>query len=128
MNLLLDTHAFLWFVSGDARLSAVARTLIEDGGNLKLVSIASLWEMAIKLSMGRLTFNSSFEDFVPRQMEINGFDLFHVQVQHLAKIVSLPFHHRDPFDRLLAGQCLSDGLDLISCDPVFDLYGVRRVW
>jgi len=128
MNLLLDTLAFLWFISGDERRSAKARETIEARDNLCLVSTASLWEMGIKAGLGRLTLREPFETLVPRQMEINGFDLLHIEIGHIARIISLPTLHRDPFDRMLAAQCLADELSIVSCDPAFDPYGVGRIW
>ena len=112
MNLLLDTHAFLWFISGNSKLSSISREEIENPENLKLVSIASLWAIGIKTSLGKLTLQKPFEELIPRQMEINGFELLHIQVGHVAKLTSLPFHHRDPFDRMLISQCLAD-------EPIF---------
>ncbi len=128
MNLLLDTHTFLWFIDGSARLSPSARELIEDQGNAKLVSVASLWEMGLKISLGRLELAQPFEELIPAQMRMNGFGLLPLRIPHVAKMISLPFHHRDPFDRLLVGQCLAEGLSLVSVDPAFDKYSVRRLW
>jgi len=128
MNLLLDTHAFLWFIDGNARLSPQARELIEDQKNAKLVSVASLWEMGIKISLGRLHLTQPFEELIPAQMRINGFGLLPLRIPHIAKVVSLPFHHRDPFDRLIVGQCMAEDLSLVSVDPAFDKYSVRRLW
>lgn len=128
MNLLLDTHAFLWFISGDSKLSDKAKEKIESPKNLKLVSVVSLWEIGIKISLGRLILERPFEEFIPRQMEINGFELLHLQIRHVAKVTSLPFHHRDPFDRMLIGQCIFDGLPIVSSDSAFDNYPVNRIW
>jgi PIN domain nuclease of toxin-antitoxin system len=128
MNLLLDTHAFLWFIDGSTRLSSSARELIEDQRNAKLVSIASLWEMGLKISLGRLELAQPFEELIPAQIRMNGFGLLPLRIPHIAKIISLPFHHRDPFDRLLVGQCLAEGLSLVSADAAFDRYSVRRLW
>ena len=128
MNLPLDTHAFLWFIDGSARLSPQARELIEDQGNAKLVSVASLWEMAIKISLGRLHLAQPFEELIPAQMRINGFGLLPLRIPHIAKVVALPFHHRDPFDRLIVGQCLAENLSLVSVDSAFDKYSIRRLW
>jgi len=128
MNLLLDTHTFLWFIDGSAKLSRSARELIEDQRNVKLVSVASLWETGLKISLGRLELAQPFEELIPAQMRMNGFGLLPLRISHIAKIISLPFHHRDPFDRLLVGQCLVESLSLVSVDPAFDKYSVRRLW
>lgn len=128
MNLVLDTHAFLWFIDGNAKLSQRARELIEDPRNAKLVSVASLWEVGLKVSLGRLHLAQPFEVLIPRQMELNGFGLLPVRVPHIAKVISLPFHHRDPFDRMIAAQCVAEDLSVVSLDSVFDKYSVPRLW
>src|SRR5438874_10812884 len=104
MRLLLDTHALLWFVLGDPQLSARARALIEDPANEKLVSPASYWELAVKISVGKYALNEPFEDFLRRGILGNGFGVLAIEFQHAAKVATLPFHHRDPFDRLLVAQ------------------------
>ncbi len=128
MKLLLDTHALLWFIGGSDRVTHAAREAIVRPDNLKLVSLATLWEMAIMASLGRLRTREALEPFILRQMELNGFHLLHIQTSHACRVAELPFHHRDPFDRLLAAQCLCDDLTLISGDAAFDAYGVDRVW
>ena len=128
MNLVLDTHAFLWFIDGNAKLSQRARELIEDPRNAKVVSVASLWEVGLKVSLGRLNLAQPFEELIPRQMELNGFGLLPVRIPHIAKVISLPFHHRDPFDRMIAAQCVADDLSVVSLDSVFDKYSVPRLW
>ena len=128
MNLLLDMHAFLWFIANDPRLSNQAQSLIQTPTNRRLLSIASLWEMAIKLSLGKLTLAQPFDQFIPRQLQLNQIEVLAIELPHLAAVVAMPFHHRDPFDRLLAAQCQTEGLPILSSDPVFDAYSVRRVW
>ena len=128
MNILLDTHAFLWFIAGDKRLSSKAREAIESEDNLIHVSVASLWEIAIKCSLGRLTLAGPFDEWIPRLLEHNGFDVLPINLDHLSKTVSLPFEHRDPFDRILVAQCLVDDLTMVSRDSVFESYGVKRIW
>jgi PIN domain nuclease of toxin-antitoxin system len=128
MNLLLDTHAFLWFIDGNGKLSPRARELIEDQGNVKLVSVASLWEMGLKMSLGRLELAQPFEELIPKQMELNGFGLLPVRIPHVARVISLPVHHRDPFDRLIVAQCLAEDLSVVSLDLAFDKYSVQRLW
>jgi len=128
MRVLLDTHAFLWFIAGSPMLSQRAKTCIEDTANEKLVSMASIWEMAIKISIGRLSLSEPFERFIPHQIQINGFDLLPVLFEHLSHIASLPFHHRDPFDRLLIAQCITEKCAIISRDAAFDCYKIERLW
>src|SRR2546423_14790505 len=100
MRILLDTHSFLYFIDGNPNLSVQARELIEDLNNEKFISKASLWEMAIKVSIGKLTLADRFEDLIPQQIALNGFDLLNIEMQHVSVVAHLPFHHRDPFDRL----------------------------
>jgi len=128
VNLLLDTHAFLWFIGGNASLSKKARALIEDETNRVFLSTASLWEIAIKISLGKLALSEPFEVLIPEQLSSNGIDLLDLSISHTARIVTLPFHHRDPFDRLLAVQTQVEGMTLISKDEIFDAYAISRLW
>ena len=128
MNLLLDTHAFLWFIASDPRLSSQAQSLIQAPANRRWLSMASLWEMAIKVSLGKLTLAQPFDQFIPRQLQLNQIDVLAIELSHVAAVVAMPFHHRDPFDRLMAAQCQIEGLPIVSADPVFDSYSIRRVW
>ncbi len=128
MKLLLDMHTLLWFIAGSARLSAAARSAIEDAANEKFVSIVSIWETAIKVSIGKMTLTASFDDLFPRQLEINGFELLPVKVEHASAVINLLFHHRDPFDRLLIAQATVEKMTLASADKIFDDYGINRLW
>jgi PIN domain nuclease of toxin-antitoxin system len=128
MKSLLDTHTLLWFIAGSASLSAYARTLIEDAANEKFVSIVSIWETAIKVSIGKMSLSAPFDVLFPHQLQINGFELLPVKVEHISFITTLPFHHRDPFDRLLIAQAIEEKMTLVSVDEVFDDYGVTRLW
>lgn len=126
MRLLLDIQILLWFVSGNRKLSLAARRLIEDLSNEKFVSIVSLWEIAIKNSLGKLPLNDDFEILFPAQIYINGFDLLPIKTEHLSELVNLPFNHRDPFDRLLAAQAITENFEIISVDSIFDSYNLIR--
>ena len=128
MRALLDTHAFLWFVGGNGQPSAQARGVIADPNTDPLLSVASVWEMAIKISLGKLTIPAPFEYFISTQLQRNGMTLLAISVDHAARVVSLPFHHRDPFDRLLVAQALVERQPILSADGAFDAYGVNRVW
>lgn len=128
MNLLLDTHTLLWFITDDLRLSQPANRLIEDQSNSKFVSIVSIWEIAIKVNIGKITLTAPFEQLFPHQLQINGFELLPVKIEHTAIITTLPFHHRDPFDRLLTAQSLAENMSIVSIDEVFDDYGITRLW
>ncbi len=128
MKLLLDTHAFLWFVAGDDALSSRGRLAIEDLENHKLVSMVSLWEIAIKNSIGKLALEKPFEQLIPEQLQAGGFEILGISIGHLTKLAQLPLHHRDPFDRLLVAQCLAENLALLSGDGVLDANGIQRLW
>jgi PIN domain nuclease of toxin-antitoxin system len=128
MKLLLDTHAFLWFVMGSANLSSKARTFIEDPANENLLSVASLWEMAIKVSLGKLILSVPFNDLIPQQLNANGIGLLNIGIDHVSLLTTLPFHHRDPFDRLLIVQAISEEMPVVSIDAAFDNYGITRLW
>lgn len=126
MALLLDTQAFLWWVTDDHRLSKRAARAIAASDCL--LSVASCWEMAIKRSLGKLTPPGPVQRFVQEQLEVNGFNLLGVTLEHAGGVATLPFHHRDPFDRLLAAQALAEEMSIVSANSIFPRYGVKRVW
>ncbi|MBK9093694.1 MAG: type II toxin-antitoxin system VapC family toxin [Anaerolineae bacterium] len=128
MNLLLDTQALLWFVLDDPRLSGRARESIVATDGLIFVSPASLWEIAIKISLGKYALPAPFAAFWDDQLLTNNFTLLSISMSHTARVVDLPFHHRDPFDRLIIAQSLVEGTPVASSDEMFDRYGVKRVW
>ena len=128
MNLLLDTHTLLWFVLGDASLSVTARQLIEDATNSKLVSPATYWELAIKISIGKYALHEPYETFIDRAIRQNGFLILPIEPRHTAALINLPFHHRDPFDRLMVAQAMVESLILVSADAVLDAYPIQRLW
>jgi PIN domain nuclease of toxin-antitoxin system len=125
---LLDTHAFLWWLEDSPRLSKRARTAIGAPDDACFVSLASCWEMGIKIGLGRLKLGQPLDRFVAEQMAANAFQPLAVTLAHVARVAALPFHHRDPFDRLLAAQALEEELAVVSADPIFRRYGVKRVW
>ncbi|MBD2776266.1 type II toxin-antitoxin system VapC family toxin [Iningainema tapete] len=128
MRLLLDTHTFIWFVINSPRLSVVVRGLIEDENNEKLLSIASVWEMAIKHSSGKLSFSLPFREFIEQQLSINSMELLNINLEHTYVVAKLPVHHRDPFDRLLIAQVMVEKIPILSVDSAFDAYPVQRLW
>ena len=128
MKLLLDTHTFIWFVMGDRQLSLPARQLIEDQFNDKFVSPATIWEMAIKHSLGKLNLQQPFRSFIEQHLAGNGFDILAISNEHIFTVAGLPYHHRDPFDRMLIAQSLTEQFPLISVDTLFDRYAVQRLW
>ena len=125
MKQLLDTHTFIWFVMGNPRISTEVRTQIENNENL--LSIASVWEMAIKYSSGKLSFGVPFEVFI-QQISNNGIDLLEIRTAHIKVVATLPLHHRDPFDRLLIAQAMVKQIPILSADSAFDAYSIQRLW
>ena len=128
MKYLLDTHTLLWFLRGDKKLSDKARQLIDSPRNSKFLSIVSLWEIAVKVSLGKLVLDKSFERLFPEQLHFNRIEILDITVDSLIKLTTLPFHHRDPFDRLIIAQALVEELPIIGADAAFDAYGISREW
>lgn len=128
MKLLLDTHAFLWAVLDDPRLSDQARSLMLNADNELLVSPVSYWEIAIKISLGKYTLDDDFEVFMERQTAYSEFTPLPISLKHAAVVATLPFHHRDPFDRMLIAQAISEGIPIVSTDHALDMYSVERIW
>ena len=127
MKLLLDTHAFLWFMAGDPRLSRTARRAIEDNEGELWLSAASVWEMAIKSSLRRLTLPARTSDYIADKVQ-RGLQILTIDWPVAAAVERLPFHHRDPFDRLIIAQAQAERVDVVTKDRVFRRYGVKVVW
>ena len=130
MNLLLDTHTFLWFAGRQqyALLPQATKDVLEDGTNTLFLSYASVWELAIKVSIGKLQLTEPVADLVRFQQASISLQLLPCDLAHLDLIERLPFHHKDPFDRLLIAQAQVEGLTIVSIDAAFDAYGVTRLW
>jgi PIN domain nuclease of toxin-antitoxin system len=128
VKLLLDTHAFLWWVEGTPALGRRARAAVANPDNEVFLSMASCWELAIKLSLGKLRLTQRLDRFIPEQVTVNSFSLLPIELRHVVGVADLAFHHRDPFDRLLAAQALQDQLAIVSSDRVFRKYGVTVIW
>lgn len=128
MRVLIDTHAFLWWVEGDRSLPAKARKAIGDQANDCLLSLASVWELAIKSNLGKLKLATSVQRYVVENLAANSFSLLDMRIAHVGLVEALPRHHGDPFDRMLAAQALAEDLPIITADPVFRRYGVKRIW
>jgi PIN domain nuclease of toxin-antitoxin system len=127
MRYLLDTHTLLWWVSTPEALPPSLRDLLDDRSNELLLSIATPWELAIKTNSGKLDATQILRDIESGQLK-GDVEVLLAQVSQAIRAGLLPLHHRDPFDRLLAAQALDLGIPLVSRDPVFDLYGVQRIW
>ncbi|MEA3238214.1 MAG: type II toxin-antitoxin system VapC family toxin [Candidatus Bipolaricaulota bacterium] len=128
MKALLDTHAFLWWVTDDARLSSRARAIIADGDNELFLSAASGWEMAIKTRLGKLHLPDNPASFVFEQLRMNAIEPLAVQMMHALRVYSLPGHHRDPFDRILVAQAQVERMLIITADPQVAQYDVEILW
>lgn len=128
MRLILDTHTFLWYIFGDPQLSAAATALLQDPANEKLLSLASPWEVGIKVSTGKLTLSRPLEAYFEEQMRLNSIQMLPITLAHIARVSTLPFHHRDPFDRMLIAQSLTENIPIISADAAFDAYAITRLW
>jgi PIN domain nuclease of toxin-antitoxin system len=128
MKLLLDTSTFLWFIGNLPELSDDARQLLKTGGNQLYLSIASVWEMAIKMSIGKLTPTRPLRVFIPEQLAANRINLLPIEIIHLDLVSQFPLYHKDPFDRLLAAQSLVEQMPIVSNDDQLDAYGVHRLW
>jgi len=128
MRLLLDTHAFLWFLLDDPQLSVSARGLIEDPANDEEISPASYWEIAIKIGLKKYSLPEPYQVFMEREIADNDFHILAIEPKHTAVLTTLPLHHRDPFDRLIVSQAMLEGMPLVSADPQLDAYPIKRLW
>ena len=128
MRLLLDTHTFLWFLLEDPQLSTTASDLIIDPTNDIEVSPATYWEIAIKIRLGKYELPEPYDIFIEREIATNDFRILPIEPKHTAVLTTLPFHHRDPFDRLLIAQAMVETIPILSVDTAFDAYPVTRLW
>ncbi len=118
MKVLLDTHVFLWAIREDERLSSKAREIFIAGRNELLLSVASIWEILLKVQVGKIRFEESAVGYLKRQILKNNIRMLPILIDHVAHLESLPLHHRDPFDRILVAQCMEGSLSLLSADPL----------
>lgn len=124
VRLLLDSHVLLWLATDDPKLGSAIRTVIADGSNTVLASVASLWELTIKAGLGKLVLPTGFH----RLLVENGLTILSIDVRHIDRLDHLPRHHGDPFDRMLIAQAQADGLTLVSADRTIRLYDVPVLW
>lgn len=127
MDYILDTHTLIWFLNGDDKLSKRAREVIEDQGNTKFISIASIWEIAIKISLDKFKFEQGFMKFL-NLIDENGFEVLPISFEHALIVSTLEFIHRDPFDRLILAQAISGNTTVITKDEQIRKYEVKIVW
>jgi len=128
MKLLLDTHAFIWWDSESSKLSHQALAFCQDRANTVLLSVASIWEMQIKLQLGKLRLNLPLAKVIESQQQTNGIEVLPIILSHVLELDNLPAYHRDPFDRLLIAQARVEDAVLISNDPIFTDYSVKLLW
>ena len=128
MRVLVDTHVFLWWVEGDRTLPAKARAALADQDNECLFSLVSAWELAIKAGLGKLKLALPVKRYVVENVAANRFRMLDIQITHVGRVETLASHHGDPFDRLLIAQALEEDLHVVTADPIFRKYGVKRIW
>lgn len=127
MRILIDTQAFIWFVENDSQLPSKIKGLLEEPGNSIIISIASLWEMTIKISLEKLQLSCGIEEMI-NKIYLNGFEILPILPIHLIRLSKLDYIHRDPFDRIIISQSLCEDFQMVSSDKIFDDYGVKRTW
>ncbi len=127
MRLLLDTHPFIWFINGDNQLPEKVKILIADSENECFLSIASIWEIAIKTSLGKLELQSDFDKITDFLLD-NGIEILPIKFEHLQTLLKLEYYHRDPFDRVIISQGIAENLMVLSKDEIFDKYPIKLIW
>jgi PIN domain nuclease of toxin-antitoxin system len=125
---LIDTHALIWFVDQDQLLGAAARAIMTDPANELLLSAATIWEIAIKVSLNKLSLTLPFRTWMEKAIADLSLTVLPVSVRDAETVIGLPNHHRDPFDRMLAAQAIVEDVPLVSLDAIFDRYGIHRIW
>ena len=128
MKVLLDTHALLWLITDDERLSENARQIFSNKGNRLFFSAASLWEICIKKSVGKISLKNGWLQTIQAEMEVNTIQWLQIEMAHCAEVAEMPFHHRDPFDRMLVAQAIVEDMQLLSRDNRLSDYAIERVW
>jgi PIN domain nuclease of toxin-antitoxin system len=128
LKYLIDTHTLLWIIAGDPKLSPSARDIYLDKQNEIWISIASVWEMAIKISLGKLTIPGTLSSFMKEHILGNDIRIMNISLTQVCRLETMPFYHWDPFDRLLIAQAIEDNIPVISADIIFDKYDIQRVW
>ena len=124
MRILLDTHVLIWYLEGNQSLARESRQLVVDSRNDIFVSIVSLWEIAIKTGFGKLTISRSLSDIL-QQLTKQAIDVLPIMAGHVLQVATLPFHHRDPFDRMIVAQAQVESLPVMTCDAAFAAYGIK---
>ncbi|HKQ08234.1 MAG TPA: type II toxin-antitoxin system VapC family toxin [Blastocatellia bacterium] len=128
MKLLLDTHTFIWWANEPEKLSEKVAAACQDSSNMLILSVVSVWEMQIKMQLGKLKINRPIEELIKTQQQANSMQVLPVKLAHVLSLNNLPAHHKDPFDRLLIAQANIEGATLVSVDPAFSSYNVQLLW
>ncbi|HET6883399.1 MAG TPA: type II toxin-antitoxin system VapC family toxin [Pirellulales bacterium] len=128
MRLLVDAHCLIWAVDDPAKLTRAASVALGDAANELLIGAGTMWELSIKTGLGKLALSSPFRQWMEQAIADLDLTVTPISLEHCHVQASLPFHHRDPFDRLLAAQSLTEGVQVVSADAIFDQYGVGRIW
>ena len=128
MKYLIDTHALLWIVTKNKKLSKKVKDIYLNSENQIFISLASLWEMAIKINLKKLSINEPLKDFVKNQIKSNDINILDIKTKHILLLENLPYYHKNPFDRLIISQSINEQIPLLSFDKVFDKYSIKRIW
>lgn len=128
MKVLIDTHVLLWVLTDSGKLSPTATAAYRNPDNELYVSAASLWELGIKISLGKLVLQNDWPTTITNELERNGIRWLPIEMAHCVTVATLPFHHRDPFDRLLVAQALHEDMSLLTADTTLPIYGVKILW
>jgi PIN domain nuclease of toxin-antitoxin system len=128
VKILLDTHVFIWINGSPEKVSQKAMALLLDVGNTLMLSMASVWEMQIKIQLGKIQLNAPLSELLATQQQINNLQILPIELEHILALAGLPDSHRDPFDRLLIAQAVVTQMPIVSVDAVFDSYPVQRLW
>jgi len=128
MELLLDTHTFIWWSIAQEKLSLKVDSLLSNSNNKIFLSTASAWEIQIKLQLGKLQLNVSPEELIKNQININGLQILSIDLEHIWNLSALQHYHRDPFDRILIAQSIAEKMPILSIDNIFDHYPVQKIW
>ena len=127
MRYIIDTQAFIWYATGDKQLSKTALEIIESDA-IRYISIASIWEMAIKTSIGKLNFQAPFEDLILNQLAINNYEILPLDLNYVFQLAKLPLFHKDPFDRIMIAQAIIENIPIVSIDAQFQSYPITVLW
>ncbi|MFM8308942.1 MAG: type II toxin-antitoxin system VapC family toxin [Microcystis aeruginosa] len=128
MNILLDSHTLIWFSQNSPQLSSSAIKILEDRNNLLFLSLVSVWKIQIKVQLGKLNLDISLAEIVKDQTKINDVQILPLKLSHIWTLDTLPYYHKDPFDRLLISQAITENLIILGVDSVFDSYPVQKIW